>query len=115
VRAVVNLSKATDATVGAGAGAVKRGIVNRTIIERTQPLAVALILPLFFTYSGLNTRLGLLNTGYLWLLAGAVLVAAIVGKGVACWGAARASGISNREAMGIGSSVQRRRQRKMGR
>ncbi len=82
--------------------AMPRGIVNRTIIKRTQPLAVALILPLFFTYSGLNTRLGLLNTGYLWLLAGAVLVAAIVGKGVACWGAARASGISNREAMGIG-------------
>ena len=82
--------------------AMPRGIVNRTIIERSQPLAVALILPLFFTYSGLNTRLGLLNTGYLWLLAGAVLVAAIVGKGVACWAAARASGISNREAMGIG-------------
>jgi Kef-type K+ transport system membrane component KefB len=82
--------------------AMPRGIVNRTIIERTQPLAVALILPLFFTYSGLNTRLGLLNTGYLWLLAAAVLIAAIVGKGVACWGAARASGISNREAMGIG-------------
>jgi Kef-type K+ transport system membrane component KefB len=82
--------------------AMPRGIVNRTLIERTQPLAVALILPLFFTYSGLNTRLGLLNTGYLWLLAAAVLVAAILGKGVACWAAARASGISNREAMGIG-------------
>ncbi len=82
--------------------AMPRGIVNRTIIERTQPLAVALILPLFFTYSGLNTRLGLLNTGYLWLLCGGVLVAAILGKAVACWAAARASGISNREAMGIG-------------
>lgn len=82
--------------------AMPRGIVNRTIIERTQPLAVALILPLFFTFSGLNTRLGLLNSGWLWLLAGAVLAAAILGKGVACWGAARASGISNREAMGIG-------------
>jgi Kef-type K+ transport system membrane component KefB len=82
--------------------AMPRGIVNRTIIERTQPLAVALILPLFFTYSGLNTRLGLLNTGYLWLLCGGVLVAAILGKGVACWAAARASGISNRESMGIG-------------
>jgi Kef-type K+ transport system membrane component KefB len=82
--------------------AMPRGIVNRTLIERTQPLAVALILPLFFTYSGLNTRLGLLNSGWLWLLCGAVLVAAILGKGVACWAAARASGISNREAMGIG-------------
>ncbi len=82
--------------------AMPRGIVSRTLIERTQPLAVALILPLFFTYSGLNTRLGLLNSLHLWLLAAAILVAAILGKGVACWAAARASGISNKEAMGIG-------------
>lgn len=82
--------------------AMPRGVVSRTLIERTQPLAVALILPLFFTYSGLNTRLGLLNSGTLWLICGAVLAAAILGKGVACWAAARASGISNKEAMGIG-------------
>jgi Kef-type K+ transport system membrane component KefB len=82
--------------------AMPRGVVNRTLIERTQPLVVALILPLFFTYSGLNTRLGLLNSGTLWLLCGAVLAAAILGKGVACWAAARASGITSKEAMGIG-------------
>ncbi len=82
--------------------AMPRGMINKVLIDRTQPLAVALLLPLFFTYSGLNTRLGLLNTGYLWLLCGAVLAAAICGKGVACWAAARASGISNKEAMGIG-------------
>lgn len=82
--------------------AMPRGMVSRTLIERTQPLAVALILPLFFTFSGLNTRLGLLNSPTLWLFCGAVLLAAILGKGVACWAAARASGISNKEAMGIG-------------
>lgn len=82
--------------------AMPRGLVSRVLIERIQPLAVALILPLFFTYSGLNTRLGLLNTSYLWLICAAVLVAAILGKGGACWAAARASGISNKEAMGIG-------------
>lgn len=82
--------------------AMPRGLVSRALIERTQPLAVALVLPLFFTYSGLNTRLGLLNSGTLWLQCLAVLVAAILGKGVACWAAARASGISNKEAMGIG-------------
>jgi hypothetical protein len=58
---------------------------------------VALLLPLFFTYSGLNTKIGLLINGFLWLMCGAVL-----GKGVACWLAARATGISNREAPGIG-------------
>jgi Kef-type K+ transport system membrane component KefB len=50
----------------------------------------------------LNTKIGLLNTPYLWLMCGAVLLAAILGKGMACWLAARATGIPNREAMGIG-------------
>ncbi len=82
--------------------AMPRGTVSRDLIGRIQPLTVALLLPLFFTYSGLNTRIGLLNTGFLWLVCGAVLLAAVLGKGVACWLAARATGISNREALGIG-------------
>jgi Kef-type K+ transport system membrane component KefB len=82
--------------------AMPRGVVSRDLIGRIQPLTVALLLPLFFTYSGLNTKIALLNTGFLWLMCAAVLVAAVLGKGVACWLAARATGVSNREAMGIG-------------
>lgn len=82
--------------------AMPRGIVSRDLIGRIQPLTVALLLPLFFTYSGLNTKITLLNTGFLWLMCGAVLVAAVVGKAVACWLAARATGLPNREALGIG-------------
>jgi Kef-type K+ transport system membrane component KefB len=85
-----------------------RGVVARDLIARIQPLTVALLLPLFFTYSGLNTKIGLLNTGFLWLMCSAVLVAAILGKGVACWLAARATGISNREALGIGTLMNAR-------
>lgn len=88
--------------------AMPRGAVAHTLIERIQPLTVALLLPLFFTYSGLNTKIGLLNSGYLWLMAGAVLAAAVFGKGIACWLAARATGISNREAMGIGTLMNAR-------
>ena len=82
--------------------AMPRAIMSRDLIARIQPLAVSLLLPLFFTYSGLNTKIGLLNTGFLWLMCGAVLIAAVLGKGIACWLAARATGVSNREAMGIG-------------
>ena len=82
--------------------AIPRGVVARDLIARIQPLAVALLLPLFFTYSGLNTKIGLLNSAYLWLMCLAVFAAAVLGKGVACWLAARWTGISNREAMGIG-------------
>ena len=84
------------------AGAVMPRNVARDTIARVQPLAVTLLLPLFFTYSGLNTKIGLLNTPFLWLMCGAVLVAAVAGKGVACWLAARATGVPQREALGIG-------------
>lgn len=88
--------------------AMPREVMTRDTIARIQPLAVALLLPLFFTYSGLNTKIGLLNTGFLWLMCAAVLIAAVLGKGVACWLAARATGISNREAMGIGTLMNAR-------
>jgi len=88
--------------------AMPRGIVTRDLIGRIQPLTVALLLPLFFTYSGLNTKISLLNTGFLWLMCGAVLLAAVLGKGVACWLAARATGISNRESLGIGTLMNAR-------
>jgi Kef-type K+ transport system membrane component KefB len=88
--------------------AMPRGVIARDLIGRIQPLTVALLLPLFFTYSGLNTKIGLLNSGFLWLMCGAVLVAAVVGKGVACWLAARATGASNREALGIGTLMNAR-------
>jgi len=66
------------------------------------------LLPLFFTYSGLNTKIGLLNSWFLWLMCAAVLAAAVLGKGLACWWAARVTGISNREALGIGTLMNAR-------
>jgi len=83
--------------------AMPRGVVTATLIARVQPLTVALLLPLFFAYSGLNTQMGLIDSPYLWGMAGLVLVVAIGGKGIACWLAARATGVSNREALGIGT------------
>ena len=88
--------------------AMPRGVITRDMIARIQPLTVALLLPLFFTYSGLNTKITLLNSGFLWLMCGAVLAAAILGKGAACWLAARVTGIPNREALGIGTLMNAR-------
>ncbi len=85
-----------------------RAIMSRDLISRIEPLAVTLLLPLFFTYSGLNTKIGLINTPTLWLVCGAILLAAVLGKGVACYLAARATGIPNREALGIGTLMNAR-------
>ncbi len=85
-----------------------RGQVTQGLIDKIQPLTVALLLPLFFTYSGLNTRIDLLNTWFLWGICALVLLAAIGGKGIACWLAARATGLPNREALGIGALMNSR-------
>ena len=69
--------------------AMPRGKFAAELHRHIYPLTTALLLPCFFVYSGLNTKIGLVNTPKLWLLAGLVLVAATVGKGVACYTAAR--------------------------
>lgn len=85
-----------------------RRYMARQLIERIQPLTIAILLPLFFTYSGLNTKIGLLNNVGLWGLCLLVLIAAILGKGIACWIAALSTGLPNREAMGIGTLMNAR-------
>jgi Kef-type K+ transport system membrane component KefB len=81
---------------------IPRGALADQVKAKVQPLAVTLLLPLFFTYSGLNTQILSLGSVQLWLVLLAVLLAAIAGKGLACWGAARLSGLSHPEAIGIG-------------
>jgi Kef-type K+ transport system membrane component KefB len=71
-------------------------------------LTVALLLPVFFVYSGLNTKIGLVNTAALWGLTALVLLVAIAGKGVACYLAARWNGESHKESMGIGTLMNAR-------
>jgi Kef-type K+ transport system membrane component KefB len=84
------------------------GEIARQIERRIQPLTVNLLLPLFFIYSGLNTRIGLVDSPLLWGIAGLVLLAACLGKGVACYAAARLSGEPPREALGIGALMNAR-------
>lgn len=88
--------------------AMPRAIVARDLINRIQPLAVTLFLPLFFTYSGLNTKITLLFSPSLLLMAALVLAASVAGKGVACAVAAKATGIGTREALGIGTLMNAR-------
>jgi Kef-type K+ transport system membrane component KefB len=84
------------------------GMIAKELVERIQPLTVGLLLPLFFTFSGLNTHIGLLNTGWMWSMCGLVFLAAVVGKGAACFAAARFSGLDFREAMGVGTLMNAR-------
>ena len=76
--------------------------------KKIEPLAVILLLPMFFTFSGLNTRMDMVNSAQLLLVALGVLVASVVAKGGACYLAARMSGEDNRTALGIGALMNSR-------
>jgi Kef-type K+ transport system membrane component KefB len=73
-----------------------------------EPLTTHLLLPLFFIYSGLNTRFDLVNDPMLWIVASAVLAAAVIGKAGACYLAARMCGETHHEAMGVGALMNAR-------
>jgi Kef-type K+ transport system membrane component KefB len=82
--------------------AVPRGRFARELGAKIEPLTSALLVPMFFVYSGLNTRLDLVSSPSLWLATAAVLAAAVIGKSLACYLAARACGETRRDAAGVG-------------
>src|SRR5262249_54667577 len=63
------------------AGAVLSGEkeFREAVARRLRELVTAFFLPIFFTYTGLRTHIGSLDTPELWLFFGLVLAAAIVG------------------------------------
>jgi Kef-type K+ transport system membrane component KefB len=85
-------------------GAVLSGEADfRHKIERQlHSFVTAFFLPIFFTYTGLRTRVQSLDSPELWLIFGLVLVAAIGGKFIGCAIAARATGFGPRESACIG-------------
>ena len=85
-----------------------RGLFAAELKKKIEPLAVILLLPMFFTFSGLNTRMDMVNSGHLLLVALGVLAASVLAKGGACYLAARMAGEDNRTALGIGALMNSR-------
>ncbi len=85
-----------------------RGVFVAELKRKVEPLAVVLLLPMFFTYSGLNTRMDMVNSPSLLLIALGVLAVSILAKFGACWAAARLAGEDNRTALGIGALMNSR-------
>jgi Kef-type K+ transport system membrane component KefB len=88
--------------------AMPRGLLARELQRLIAPLTLGLFIPLFFVYSGLHTRVGLVDSTPLWLTTLGIFVIACLGKGVACWLAARLNGATQAEALGIGTLMNAR-------
>jgi nucleotide-binding universal stress UspA family protein len=76
--------------------------LTEDVTRRIEDFVVTLLLPLFFTYTGLRTDIGLLDRPELWAMAGVLLVIAIVGKLFGAAIAARISGLDWRSSAVIG-------------
>jgi len=88
--------------------AMPRGILTTEVTKKLESFTVIFLLPMFFTFSGLNTSLEvMLEPATLWV-ALVILLASTLGKGVACWGAARLNGEDNRTSLAIGALMNSR-------
>ncbi|MBW8361471.1 MAG: cation:proton antiporter [Kaistella sp.] len=77
-------------------------------IEKIEDVALVLLLPLFFVFTGLRTQIGLLNDPELWKTAGLIIVVAVVGKFVGSALAARFLKISWKDSLTIGALMNTR-------
>jgi Kef-type K+ transport system membrane component KefB len=69
--------------------------------NKVADLVTVFFLPIFFTYTGLRTNVGGLDTLALWGWCGLVLLLAVVGKYGGCYVAARLAGLQADEARNI--------------
>jgi Kef-type K+ transport system membrane component KefB len=88
--------------------AMPRGFFTEELRRQLEPITVVFFLPIFFTFSGLNTKLELVSDAQLLFITSVVLFTAITGKGVACWAAARLNGEDNRTALAVGTLMNAR-------
>jgi Kef-type K+ transport system membrane component KefB len=81
----------------------------RTIfIDKVEDVAVVLLLPLFFVYTGLRTEIGLLNNVGLWKWTGLILATAVFTKFSGSALAARYIGMNVRESLMVGALMNTR-------
>jgi len=85
-----------------GAILPKEGGLASALADRIESVAVVLLLPLFFAYSGLRTEIGLVNSWTEWGVTAVVILLATAGKFGGSFVAARWTGLRWREASAIG-------------
>lgn len=91
-------------------GAIMPDIINirKIFIEKVEDVALILLLPLFFVFTGLRTQIGLINDPYLWKITGWIILVAVVGKFVGSALAAKFVGQNWRDSLTIGALMNTR-------
>lgn len=92
------------------AGAIMPDNTNfrNLFIEKVEDVALVLLLPLFFVFTGLRTEIGLLNNPFLWKITGVIIVVAVVGKFIGSALAAKFVGQNWKDSLTIGALMNTR-------
>ncbi|MBE2203112.1 MAG: cation:proton antiporter [Chthoniobacterales bacterium] len=88
--------------------AVPKGFFAQALHKHLEKMTTAFLLPLFFIYSGLNTKIGLIISPQLFGVTLLLFFLAVFGKGVACAVAARLHGETLRQSLAIGTLMNAR-------
>lgn len=77
-------------------------------IEKVEDVALVLLLPLFFVYTGLKTDIGLLNDAEMWKITGVIILVAVTGKFIGSALAAKFVGQNWKDSLTIGALMNTR-------
>lgn len=84
------------------------GGLKHQLTEKIEDVSLIVLMPVFFACTGLNTQIGLLNTGYMWAVFGFILFVAVLGKFVGSAVAAKWMGQRTNDALSIGALMNTR-------
>ena len=77
-------------------------------IEKVEDVSLVILLPLFFVVTGLNTKIGLLNTEYLWKTTGIIVMVAVGAKFLSSTLTAKYVGQNWRDSLTLGALMNTR-------
>ena len=77
-------------------------------IEKVEDVALVLLLPLFFVFTGLRTEIGLLDDIHLWKITAVIICVAVIGKFLGSALAARFVGQNWKDSLTIGALMNTR-------
>lgn len=91
-----------------GALVPHRSRASRELRHKLEDLVVVLLLPAFFAFTGMRTRIGLLHGWNDWLICLAIIALACAGKLGGTYVAARGAGLERRDAASLGALMNTR-------
>jgi Kef-type K+ transport system membrane component KefB len=82
--------------------------LREALYEKVADIALFLLLPLFFVFTGLRTSIGLINSTHLWLVCTGVILLAVSGKFLGSMAAARYASLPWKTSLQIGALMNTR-------